>query len=109
VVKRDKRREEYQRAKVLAGLRKAFEKRPFSQEDIERIADNVEAKIFDRNEREIASTQIGSIIMDELEGVDGVAYVRFASVYRKFEDVSEFMKELKDILDGKEQAGRKKR
>jgi len=104
VVKKDGRREEYQRAKVMAGLKKAFEKRPFGTETMEAIADEVEKKITERGDREVPSKGIGEEIMVRLQRVDEVAYVRFASVYRQFRDINEFMRELRDLLSEKEKA-----
>jgi len=105
VVKKDGRREEYQRAKVMAGLKKAFEKRPFGAETMEAIADEIERRIAERGDREIPSKEIGEEIMGRLQRVDEVAYVRFASVYRQFRDINEFMRELRDLLGEKEKAG----
>jgi transcriptional repressor NrdR len=106
VLKKDGRREEYQRGKVMAGLRKAFEKRPFGPETLESIADEIEHRISETNRREIDSSKIGEEIMTSLQKVDEVAYVRFASVYRQFKDLGEFMNELKDMLDEKERSRR---
>lgn len=94
VVKRDQRREEYERAKLMRGLQVACRKRPVSQDQLERIADSIEAAMTDAGEREISSRTIGSMVMERLKSVDPVAYVRFASVYRNFEDVDAFVKEL---------------
>ena len=104
VVKKDGRREEYMRAKVMAGLKKAFEKRPFGAETMEAIADEIEKKIAERGDKEIPSKEIGEEIMTQLQRVDEVAYVRFASVYRQFRDINEFMHELRDLLAEKEKA-----
>ncbi len=98
VVKKDNRREAFDRSKIIAGLKKACEKRPVSMETIEQIADRVEAAVAERGEREVPSSFIGSAVMNELRGVDQVAYVRFASVYRSFKDIDEFMRELEELV-----------
>ncbi len=94
VVKRDQRREPYDREKLMRGLQVACRKRPVSQSQLEEIADSIERTMQDAGEREIASQQLGRVVMDRLRGLDPVAYVRFASVYRRFEDVDAFVKEL---------------
>lgn len=94
VVKKDGRRETYNRAKVIAGIKRACEKRPVSMETIEQLADKVESIITERGEREVPSSVIGGAIMNALHEIDQVAYVRFASVYRSFKDIDEFMHEL---------------
>jgi transcriptional repressor NrdR len=98
VVKKDDRREPFDRSKIVAGLKKACEKRPISMETIEEVADRVEAGVLERGEREVRSTIIGEAIMAELHGLDQVAYVRFASVYRSFKDINEFMRELEELI-----------
>ncbi len=98
VVKKDGRREPFDRAKIIAGIKRACEKRPVSMETIEQIADRVEALVLERGEREVVSTFIGSALMSELHETDQVAYVRFASVYRSFKDIDEFMHELEDLI-----------
>jgi|HubBroStandDraft_1064217.scaffolds.fasta_scaffold542260_1 transcriptional repressor NrdR len=98
VVKKDGRREPFDRAKIIAGIKRACEKRPVSMETIEQIADRVEAAALERGEREIASTIIGGAVMNEIHEIDQVAYVRFASVYRSFKDIDEFMHELEDLI-----------
>jgi len=98
VVKKDGRREQFDRQKILNGLKKACEKRPISMEAIDRLVENVEQACQEIQAEEISSTVIGEKIMSELKNFDGVAYVRFASVYRQFRDVGEFMSELKDLL-----------
>ncbi len=102
VVKKDGSRERFERQKLIAGLLKACEKRPVSVTALEGIADRVEAQLQDRSEREIETKEIGEFVMQELRHLDKVAYVRFASVYRHFRDVGEFMTELRDLLDPKE-------
>lgn len=98
VVKKGGRREPYDRNKILAGLRRACEKRPISVNQLESIADQVEKVVQDSSDREMPTTEIGKIIMRRLKALDKVAYVRFASVYQEFEDVSEFMSELKNLV-----------
>ena len=98
VVKKDGRRERFDRQKVLAGLLKACEKRPVSMVQLETIADKSEVMVQESSERELTTRSIGEMIMNELKTLDKVAYVRFASVYLDFKDVQEFMSELKDLL-----------
>jgi transcriptional repressor NrdR len=98
VVKKDGRREQFDRQKILNGIKKACEKRPISMESIDKVVENVEQACQEMQLEEISSTLIGEKIMNELKVFDGVAYVRFASVYRQFRDVGEFMSELKDLL-----------
>lgn len=97
VVKRDGRREGYDRAKVVAGLLRACEKRPVGLRDLEAMADAVEAALNRKDEREIPSEEIGQTLMRRLRELDQIAYVRFASVYRRFEDVEQFVQELKRL------------
>ena len=98
VVKKDGRRESYDRLKIINGLKRACEKRPVSIDTIEAIADHIERSIQERGDKEIASSVIGEALMRELHDTDPVAYVRFASVYRSFKDISEFMVELEELL-----------
>ncbi len=102
VIKKDGRRERFERQKLIAGLLKACEKRPVTVAALEAIADRVEEALQNRPEREISTNEIGSFVMQELKHLDKVAYVRFASVYRDFRDIGEFMTELKDLLNAKE-------
>lgn len=102
VVKKDGSRERFERQKLIAGLLKACEKRPVSVAALERIADRVEATLQERTDKEMSTEAIGGFVMQELRGLDKVAYVRFASVYRHFRDVSEFMSELKDLVESKD-------
>jgi len=102
VVKKDGSRERFERQKLIAGLLKACEKRPVSVAALEALADRVEATLHDRPEKEMATAAIGAFVMQELKKLDKVAYVRFASVYRHFRDIGEFMTELKDLLNAKE-------
>ena len=105
VVKKDGRREPFERTKIWTGIKKACEKRPISMDAIEKIVENVERACQEFQDKEIPSSTIGRLVMKELHDLDGVAYVRFASVYRQFRDVSEFLDELKDFL----QADKKKK
>lgn len=101
VVKKDGRREIFDRHKIMSGLLRACEKRPISANQLESIVDLVEKNVQEIPEREIPTSEIGKIIMKRLKTLDKVAYVRFASVYLEFEDVSEFMTELKDLVRGR--------
>ncbi len=102
VIKKDGRREPFDRLKILNGLKKACEKRPISMEMLERTVDEIEKVLQDKGLKEIPSTMVGEEVMERLHKLDEVAYVRFASVYRSFRDINEFMSELKDILSNKE-------
>jgi transcriptional repressor NrdR len=101
VVKKDGRREPFNRLKIFNGLKKACEKRPISINMIEKVVNRIELYCQDKGEREIKSSEIGERLMEELHQLDGVAYVRFASVYRQFRDIREFMDELKELLENK--------
>ncbi|MBS3074517.1 transcriptional regulator NrdR [Candidatus Pacearchaeota archaeon] len=96
VVKKDSRRESYKREKLTAGITKACEKRPVSYEKIEQIVNDIETKLS-RKGKETKSTHIGELVMGALKKLDKVAYVRFASVYKDFKDISDFRKEIKDV------------
>jgi len=98
VIKKDQNRERYDRSKVEAGVLRACHKRPISAEKVTALIDAVETEVFNLEEKEIASTVIGEIVMDKLKDLEAVAYVRFASVYREFKDVNTFMDELKKML-----------
>ena len=102
VVKKDGRRERFDRQKVLNGVLKACEKRPVSMVQLEAIADNAETMVQEASEREVSTVTLGEMIMNELKTLDKVAYVRFASVYLDFKDVQEFMSELKELLKNRE-------
>jgi transcriptional repressor NrdR len=102
LVKKDGTRERFDRQKLVAGLLKACEKRPVSVASVEGVADRVEAQLQERPEKEMSTQEVGNVVMDELKRLDKVAYVRFASVYRHFRDLGEFMTELKDLLNAKE-------
>ncbi|TAM38130.1 transcriptional repressor NrdR [bacterium] len=107
VIKKDGRREAFDRKKILAGIIRACEKRPVSVEKMEEIVTQVERLIQKKSDREVLSSKIGELVMEKLKSIDDVAYVRFASVYRQFKDVGQFMVELKDILgkDKKRRSG----
>lgn len=98
VVKKDGSREAFDRLKIMNGLKRACEKRPISMETLEQITDGVEAKIQEEGRKEVPSQEIGAHVMDALRSLDVVAYVRFASVYREFRDVDEFMVTLREFL-----------
>jgi transcriptional repressor NrdR len=98
VVKKDGRREKFERQKVLAGLLRACEKRPVSPSKLDEIADEVESMVAESPDRELPARQIGELLMKRLREVDKVAYVRFASVYLDFKDIKEFMEELNSLL-----------
>ena len=101
IAKKDGRREPFDRLKIVNGLKKACEKRPISTETIEKMVDEIERELQESGEKEVPSSRIGRKIMEGLHQIDPVAYVRFASVYRSFKDVNEFMEELKGIVEGK--------
>ncbi|MGH7813866.1 MAG: transcriptional regulator NrdR [Candidatus Binataceae bacterium] len=98
VVKKDGRREPFDRAKIIAGLKRACNKRAVSMETIESIAAKIESSMSESGEREVNSSAIGEALMNELHQLDQVAYVRFASVYRSFKDIDEFMRELEELI-----------
>jgi len=98
VLKKDGRREPFDRMKIISGIKKACEKRPISIEEIERMVDRLEIRLQESSEKEISTTIIGEWVMKELHDLDEVAYVRFASVYRSFRDINEFMQELQELL-----------
>ena len=102
VVKKDGRRERFDRQKVLAGVLKACEKRPVSMVQLETIADNAEVMVQESSEREVSTQTLGEMIMNELKNLDKVAYARLASVYLDFKDVQEFISELTDLLKTRE-------
>jgi transcriptional repressor NrdR len=108
VVKKDGKREGFDRNKILAGLLRACEKRPISASQLESIVDAVEKTVQDSPDRELATSEIGKIIMRRVKELDKVAYVRFASVYLEFEDVSEFMTELKYLVQSREKSTKRK-
>ena len=98
VIKKDGRRDVFDREKIKKGLITACKKRPVSLQTIEDIVNRIEIELYEKYDREVKSTKIGDLVMRELKSIDHVAYVRFASVYREFKDVSEFMRELKPML-----------
>jgi len=98
VVKKDGRREAFDRMKIISGMQRACEKRPVSIATIERFVDSLELSLQESGEKEVDARRIGNSVMEGLHAMDEVAYVRFASVYRQFKDINEFMSELKDIL-----------
>ncbi len=102
VVKKDARRERFDREKVMAGLLKACEKRPVSVKSLEATVDKVEAMMHESPDREVAAERIGELLMDSLRELDKVAFVRFASVYRDFNDVDQFMATLKGLLESRD-------
>lgn len=99
VIKKDQTREPYDRTKIEKGVFRSCHKRPVSVPQMNHLVDEVESKVFSREEREVSSNYIGELVMRYLEDLDAVAYVRFASIYREFKDVDTFMEELKKILD----------
>ena len=108
VVKKDGRREKFDRQKVLSGLLHACEKRPVSAIKLEEIVDSTEAFVVDSPERERSTSEVGELIMSRLKEIDTVAYIRFASVYRDFKDVREFKAELEELLGGTKEPGRRR-
>lgn len=98
VVKKDGRREKFDRQKVLSGLLKACEKRPVSMTKLAELVDEVESRLADKADREISTSEIGELLSERLLSLDKIAYVRFASVYRDFQDVEAFFRELKDLV-----------
>ena len=101
VVKKDGRREKFDRRKILNGLLRACEKRPVGMRELETLVNEAEAMVLDSPEREFSTTGLGEMLMDRLRQIDKVAYVRFASVYRDFQDEEEFLSELTDLIEGK--------
>ena len=108
VVKADGRREEFDRDKLLTGVRKACTKRPISIEAIEELVSGIEGELYSRGEREVESRVIGEMVMERLRGLDDVAYVRFASVYRRFADVESLAEEIEKLLERKRKEGKSK-
>lgn len=101
VIKKDRSRQQYERSKVLKGIITACEKRPISLAQMEKVVDDIESELYQSMEREIDSTTIGEKVMDKLKNLDEVAYVRFASVYKQFDDINTFMEELQELIDAK--------
>lgn len=108
VIKKNGRREIFDRGKILSGVQKACSNLPISVDAIEELVDRVERYFQDKGDKEIDCTEIGEIVMRELNQLNPVAYVRFASVYRQFKDITEFMTEIKELLSSREEKGRKK-
>jgi transcriptional repressor NrdR len=108
VIKKDGRREAFEREKIIEGMRRACEKRPISMDRLEAVADAIEQELMERPEKEISVSYIGERVMAELRQMDDVAYVRFASVYRSFRDIEEFMKEIKELYELKEARERRR-
>ncbi len=106
-VERARRREPFERRKILLGMLKACEKRPVSMEQLEGITADIERRLVETFDREVSSKYIGQLVMDALAGLDQVAYVRFASVYREFKDVEQFLEELRPLLQRAEESGRR--
>ena len=104
IVKKDGRREPFERTKILLGIQKACQKRPVSLDSIESVVHEIENELLGLGEKEVPSTWVGQKIMEALRLLDDVAYVRFASVYRQFKDISEFMDELEDLLGNRGQS-----
>ena len=102
VIKKDGRRESFDRNKIISGIMKACEKRPVSVEKIESVVDRVEKELQKSFDKEVKAQIVGNLVMEHLHKLDEVAYVRFASVYRQFKDINQFMKELKDLLSKRE-------
>ena len=102
LIKKDGRREEFDREKIISGVRKACQKRPVSTKDIEDLVDRVEQHLQELGEKEVHAVKVGEKVIREIYNLDDVAYVRFASVYRSFKDVNEFMVELKEVLKSKD-------
>ena len=104
MIKKDGRREEFDREKIIHGVQKACQKRPVSIKDIEDLVDRVEQYVQELGDKEVSALKVGEKVISEIYNLDDVAYVRFASVYRSFKDVNEFMVELKEVLKNKEGA-----
>ncbi|MEC9019515.1 MAG: transcriptional regulator NrdR [Nitrospinota bacterium] len=102
LVKKDGRREEFDRDKIISGVRKACQKRPVSSKNIDDLVDRVEQYLQELGEKEVRAVKVGEKVISEIYNLDDVAYVRFASVYRSFKDVNEFMVELKEVLKNKD-------
>ncbi len=107
IVKKDGRREPFSREKILSGIRKACHKRPVSEETIENFVNELERELYLSGEKEVTSSYIGERVMEKLKEWDEVAYVRFASVYREFQDVNEFVRQIEALLKGRQRGGPK--
>jgi len=106
VIKKDGRRQPFDRKKLLAGIMKAVEKRPISLEKLEEMVEKIEVALQQKLENEVSSSEIGELVIKHLHSVDQIAYVRFASVYREFKDVNQFMNELRELLNKNKSAER---
>ncbi|QJA05543.1 transcriptional repressor NrdR [Thermosulfurimonas marina] len=109
VIKKDGRREPFSREKLISGIRKACHKRPVSQEEIENFVSQLERELFESGEKEIPSSYLGERVMEKLREWDEVAYVRFASVYREFQDVNEFVEQVAQLLRGRRRGNRSRK
>ncbi len=107
VIKKDGKREGFSRDKLLSGVLRACEKRPIPREEVEKLVSEVEADLRNQDEKEVASTELGKLVMEKLKNLDKVAYIRFASVYREFTDLSSFEKELRKLRKSLELKNRK--
>jgi transcriptional repressor NrdR len=105
VIKKDNRREPYDRNNIISGLKKACQKRPIGIDEIEEVADKIERHFQDLGEKEIRSSDIGEMVIGELQKMDDVAYVRFASVYRQFKDITQFIEEVKGLIESGKSSG----
>ncbi|MES0328769.1 MAG: transcriptional regulator NrdR [Dehalococcoidales bacterium] len=103
VVKKDRRREEFDKEKLLGGIRKACEKRPLESGAIDKLADDIEAELFTLGKAEVNAATLGDMVMEKLKALDNIAYIRFASVYRKFADITELKQEVDSLVDSAEQ------
>ena len=97
IIKKDKRREKFERAKLEGGVERAFEKRPVSKEEITKMLNEVEEQLRKRGQKEVNSSIVGELVMKKIKKLDNVAYIRFASVYRDFKDISDFKKEIREL------------
>ena len=102
VAKKDQRREEFSKGKLLAGIRKACEKRPLPAGAIDKMADDIETEVYQIGRAEVSSTTIGDMVMERLKEIDNIAYIRFASVYRDFTDITDLKQEIDTLVDGGE-------
>lgn len=102
VVKKDGRRDVFSRSKMMAGMLRACEKRPISMEQIEETAYSIEKTLRNKHEREVTSAEVGEAVLEQLFGLDEVAYIRFASVYRQFGDIQRFLEELHELIEKRE-------
>ena len=106
VIKKDQRREEFSKDKLLTGIRKACEKRPLPTGTVDKLADEIEAELYDQGKAEIPSTVIGDMVMERLKGLDYIAYIRFASVYREFTDITALKQEVDTLISDKAEVSR---